>query len=225
MINDFISLLYPRDCELCGQGLSRAEKIICVKCNFLLPRFQNQLEPQMYLQNFTGSNLYDCFFSYLKYYKKGISQTLLRKLKYKSKPEIGELVGFWLGNDIKIANQVSKFDLIIPVPLHIKKIKRRGYNQSDSIAKGLSKSTGVDWSSRILLRKINNPTQTNKSRIERIDNVSGIFRIENNFRLASKKILLVDDVITTGATMNACAELLLSEGASNISIATIAIAK
>jgi len=225
MISDFISLLYPRVCELCGQGMSRAEKLICVKCNFQLPRFQNQLEPQKYIHNFTGSNFYDCFFSYLKYYKKGISQTLLHKLKYESKPDIGELIGFWLGNDIKIVNQVDRFDLIIPVPLHLKKIKKRGYNQSDSIAKGLSKSTGINWSARILLRNTNNSTQTNKSRIERIENVSGIFCIKNNSRVEARKILLVDDVITTGATMNACAELLLKEGASKISIATIAIAK
>ena len=225
MISDFISLLYPRVCELCGNGLTKAEKLICIKCNFLLPRFQNQFEPEKYINNFTGAHLYDYFFTYLKYYKKGISQTLLHKLKYKNRPGIGELVGFWLGNEIMKSNLDSKFDIIVPVPLHKSKIKKRGYNQSDTIAKGLSRATQISWSNKILLRKVNNPTQTNKSRIERINNVADIFSIGNKDYLGSKKILLVDDVITTGATMNACAELLLNKGASRISIATIAIAK
>ena len=115
--------------------------------------------------------------------------------------------------------------MILPVPLHKNKQKKRGYNQSDYFAKGISDSTGIKWSPEIIARTRNNPSQTNKSRIERIQNVEDIFQIKRIESILSKKILVVDDVITTGATLFACSEILERSGAQVLGVASIALAK
>ena len=223
MIKDFISLLYPRTCELCGQGLTEKEKGICVRCNFLLPRFIDEADIQTMLPNIIGAHSYFCVYAYIKYYKKGIGQKLLQQIKYGQKPELAEIIGLWLGELIK--EREPTINLIIPVPLHKKKLRKRGYNQSDYFALGISKATGVLWTSKVLIRAKNNPSQTNKSRLERIDNVEGIFQVRNPAVISSKNILLVDDVITTGATLNACYNVIMAAGAHNTGIASIALAK
>jgi ComF family protein len=208
---------------LCGQGLAHKEKEICIRCNFLLPRFTDPADIQSLVPNIIGSHAYNCVFVYIKYYKKGIGQKLLQQIKYGNKPELAVTVGFWLGE--KIRNTTQAIDLIIPVPLHRKKLRKRGYNQSDYFAQGIAKATGVLWSSKVLMRTINNPSQTNRSRIERIDNVEDIFKVKDPEAICSKKILLVDDVITTGATLNACSAALIIAGAQSTGIAAIAMAK
>lgn len=223
MIRDFISLLYPRTCELCGRGLAYKEKVICVRCNFMLPRFTDQADIQSIVPNLIGGQAYIGVYAYLKYYKKGISQKLMQQIKYGNKPELAELMGFWLGETI--LNMDPGIDLIIPVPLHRKKLRKRGYNQSDYLACGISKATGISNSSKILIRTRNNPSQTNKSREERIDNVEDIFRVKDPGAIDSKIILLVDDVITTGATINACSTAILRAGAQYTGVAALALAK
>jgi len=223
MIRDFLSLLYPHTCELCGQGLAYKEKGMCIRCNFLLPRFTDPEDIRALLPNIIGAHTYNCVFAYIKYYKKGIGQRLLQQIKYGNKPELAVSIGFWLGEKIKNTSQA--IDMIIPVPLHRKKLRKRGYNQSDYFAQGISEATGVLWSSKVLMRTINNPSQTNRSRIERINNVEGIFKVKDPEAISSKKILLVDDVITTGATLNACSTALIIAGAQSTGIAAIAMAK
>jgi ComF family protein len=223
MIKDFFSLLYPRTCVLCGQGLSKKEKLICLRCNFQLPRFIDHEETKSFLPNIMGAHTYSEMFAYIKYYKKGIGQKLLQKIKYDNTPELAVYIGYWLGIEIK--NAGPELDLIIPVPLHKKKLRQRGYNQSDYFAKGISKGTGLLWSPKILFRIKNNPSQTNKSRTERLDNVEGIFRVKRPDSIHSKNILLVDDVITTGATLFACSKALTGAGAHVRGIASIALAK
>jgi len=223
MIKDFFSLLFPRTCELCDQGLTKNEKLVCLRCNFLLPRFIDHEETKSFLPNILGAHLYSYVFAYIKYYKKGIGQKLLQKIKYGNKPELATSVGYWLGNEIINAEPI--IDLIIPVPLHKKKKRKRGYNQSDYFAKGISDAMDLEWSSKILFRIKNNPSQTNKSRIERIDNVEGIFQVKKPDEIRSKNILLVDDVITTGATLYACSKALMDAGARVTGIAAIAMAK
>jgi len=223
MIKDFFSLLYPRTCELCGQGLSKKEKLICLGCNFRLPRFIGPEETRYYLPNIMGAHNYSNVFAYIKYYKKGIGQKLLQKIKYDNTPELAVYIGNRLGNEIKNADPL--IDLIIPVPLHKRKLRQRGYNQSDHFAKGISEATGLLWSPKILFRIINNPSQTNKSRIERLDNVEGIFQVKWPDSIQFKNILLVDDVITTGATLFACSKALTGAGAYVRGIASIALAK
>jgi ComF family protein len=222
MIQDFFSLLFPRTCELCDQGLTKSEKLLCIKCNALLPRFIDHEETKTFLPNIIGAHIYSYVFACIKYYKKGIGQNLLQKIKYGNKPELALLLGKLLGNEIIYIK--PSIDLIIPVPLHKKKLRKRGYNQSDYFAKGMSDTTGISWSRRNLTRKENNPSQTNKSRIERIHNVEGIFQVINPDEIRSKSILLVDDVITTGATLYACATALTEAGSRVMGIASIALA-
>jgi len=223
MIKDLFSLMYPHTCELCNEGLAQGEFQICTRCNFRLPKFRNHNESYSFLPVLVGSHLYSFVFSYIKYYKKGIGQKLLQKIKYGNKPDLASSIGYRLGMELMPPEAV--FDLIIPVPLHKRKLRERGYNQSDYIARGISEATGITWSPEIMSRTKNNPSQTNKTRVERIQNVEGIFQIKSADTVLSKRILLVDDVITTGATLYACSETLEKAGADVIGVASIALAK
>jgi ComF family protein len=223
MIKDFFSLLFPRKCELCDQGLTKSEKLLCINCNALLPRFIDFEETKMFLPNIIGAHTYSHLFACIKYYKKGIGQNLLQKIKYGNKPELALLMGKSLGSEVKLSE--FNFDMVLPVPLHKQKLRKRGYNQSDYFAQGIADAMGILWSRKILSRLENNPSQTNKSRIERIKNVEGIFHVLNPDIIQSKNILLVDDVITTGATLYACATALVEAGAQVKAIASIGLAR
>jgi ComF family protein len=223
MIKDLFSLMYPNTCELCNVGLARGEDKICTRCDFRLPKFRNRDESSSLIPLLAGAHLYSFIYSYIKYYKKGLGQKLLQKIKYDNKPDLAFFIGYRLG--IELIPPQPGFEMILPVPLHKKKLKKRGYNQSDYFAKGISDSTGIKWSPEVICRIKNNPSQTNKSRIERIKNVNGIFQIKETESILSKKILVVDDVITTGATLLACSEVLKSAGANVAGVASIALAK
>lgn len=164
-------------------------------------------------------------FAFLKFTKGGKVQKIMEKLKYENCPEIGALLGQWYGAELKEAGILNRFDLIVPVPLHSSKLKKRGYNQSDFFAKGLSHALDVPWDGKVLVRKIKSETQTKKSRAERFKNVSGIFELASRESVIGKRLLLVDDVITTGATLFASAQPLINGGCSNISLATLAVAR
>lgn len=177
------------------------------------------------LKTYGGLLPIENFYAYLKFSKGGKVQKIMEKLKYENCPEIGTLLGRWYGADIKESGVSNQVDLIVPVPLHYSKQKKRGYNQSDYFAKGLSLALDVPWDGNILMRKSKNETQTRKSRSERFKNVAGIFELVSPDAVIGKRLLLVDDVITTGATLFASAQPLLNGGCSNISLATIAVAQ
>ena len=223
MIKDLFSLIYPHTCELCNVGLARGESLICTRCDFRLPKFRNPNEFNSFIPLLAGAHLYSFVYSYIKYYKKGIGQKLLQKIKYGNKPDLAFFIGYRLG--LELIPPQPGFEMILPVPLHRKKLKKRGYNQSDYFAKGISDSTGITWSPEIISRIRNNPSQTNKSRIERIQNVEGIFQIRSIKSIFAKKVLVVDDVITTGATLLACSEVLERAGAQVVGVASIAMSK
>ena len=160
--------------------------------------------------------------AFLFFQKGGQVQTMLHKLKYKNQKEIGIGIGKLIGLELK-NTQLSEIDLIVPVPLHKSKYRKRGYNQSELIAIGLAESMGKPVETKILYRAIANPTQTRKHRYERWTNVEGIFAIKNSERIVNKHILLVDDIITTGATIEASASALLN--IENVKVSIFAIAK
>lgn len=151
-------------------------------------------------------------------------QKVVHELKYKNNPGIGLLMGSLFGNDIKDSDPIREIDLIIPIPLHPKRQKQRGYNQSEEIAKGIAEQIGIDLNTTTLVRTVNNPSQTRNNRIERWKNVEDIFSVIDVNILVNKHILLVDDVITTGSTIEACAKELLKCEGIKISIASLAIA-
>lgn len=162
--------------------------------------------------------------SFLRFTKKGMSQSLLHQLKYKNRPEIGAELGRIYGSILHSVNLQNNWDEITPVPLHHLKQKRRGYNQSEQFANGLSESLGIPVN--ISLERVQfTETQTRKSRIERIENVSEVFKVKKESQLAGKRILLVDDVMTTGATLVSCANILHRQMVKTVDLAVIAAGK
>lgn len=227
LASDFISLLFPEDCMACQELLARGESTICTTCRINLPytncHLNNSAENE-FVSRFYNKVPVKHALAFLYFTRSGKVQKLLHQLKYKGHQEIGELLGNWYGSQLKEYDFHEHFDLIIPVPLHQRKLKTRGYNQSDSFAKGLSESLDLPWQANALQRVSDSATQTKKSRLERWHNVGEIFKINDIAFVADKRILLVDDVMTTGATLEACALVLLAGGAESVSVAAIAAA-
>lgn len=226
ILTDFISLLYPRYCFACQEGLVKGEETVCSRCMIELPRTQYHFEEENALfKRLNGRIPLSFAFSFFLFRKGGKVQQLLHALKYSNHPEIGETLGEVYGAELQQANYGEKFNVIVPVPLHATRKRKRGYNQSEEFAKGLSKSLNIPFSGNALERITKTETQTRKSKLKRWQNVSEVFRLKEHDRIANQHVLLVDDVITTGATIEACAQVLLENGCSAISIASIAYAE
>jgi ComF family protein len=149
---------------------------------------------------------------------------MMHELKYKGNQEVGEILGRMYGADLKENGFSDEFDLILPVPLHANRLIIRGYNQSDSLAKGLSESLNAPWQNDVLKRGIETETQINKSRLERYENMKDVFFVDKPEGLAEKRIVIVDDTLTTGATLESCVLALNDVGVKNVSIIAIAAA-
>ena len=222
-LSDFASLIYPRVCNGCGNALFRHEELVCNLCYFSLPKTNFHLNPENIVQKiFYGRADVKLASSFLLFQKKGTVQKMLHALKYKSKPEVGHLLGKWYGADLKKTNTFADCDYIIPVPLHKKRLRKRGYNQSEYFARGLSEELNIPVLTDVLLKKHFTETQTYKTREERWQNTLHSFEIKNGELLKDKNILLVDDVITTGATTEAC--ILQLQEASNAPVYVASIA-
>ncbi|MCU0437113.1 MAG: ComF family protein [Raineya sp.] len=227
LIQDFISLIFPDSCYSCQGVLLQGEYKVCTACRGNLP-FTNyhKLNPSdnPITQKFFGKVPILYGLSFLQFAKDGKVQRLLHHIKYKNEPELAEILGNWYGAELFEKSFHQKFDMILSVPLHPKKLKIRGYNQSDYFGRGLSKQLQIPFYDNILLRNVHSSTQTKKTRYERWQNVHTIFNVSDSVDIKDKSILLVDDVITTGATLEACAKVLLELDVKFISIATIAVA-
>ena len=160
-----------------------------------------------------------------KFVKESRVQQILHALKYKQQPELGEVLGRVYGQDLVEADFKQSFDLIIPVPLHISRRKIRGYNQSEEFGKGLSAMLEVPCDDTYMMRAARTDTQTHKSKLSRWENVNRIFKVVDPKPILEKRVLLVDDVVTTGATLEACGQALLDAGCRELSIACIAAAQ
>lgn len=223
---DFISLLYPKYCFACRDGLVKGEETICSRCMIELPRTQYHVEPENALfKRLNGRIPLSFAFAFFLFRKGGKVQHLLHALKYSNHPEIGVTLGEVYGEELHQANYGEKFNVIVPVPLHASRKRKRGYNQSEEFAKGLSKSLKIPFSGDALERITKTETQTRKTKLKRWQNVNAVFRLKEHDQIANQHVLLVDDVITTGATIEACAQVLLDSGCSSISIASIAYAE
>ena len=225
MLNDFISLIFPQVCVSCGKSLFKNEQNICTHCVYHLPKTDFHLDNENPIAKiFWGrTNIYSAG-AFYGFNKGGKVQHLIHQLKYKGRKEIGFTVGKLYGFDLKQSENFNTIDVVIPVPLHPKKEKKRGYNQSESFAQGLATVMEAETNFTTLFRKYDSETQTRKSRFSRWENVETIFQLKNGESLTGKHILLVDDVITTGATLEACAQTLQQIPDIKISIATIAYA-
>jgi ComF family protein len=219
---DFISLIFPHYCAGCNGPLLRDENLICSICRSQLPLYDNDQHGEAFLLNkFYGELHPEHAFCLLKFHKKGITQSLLHQLKYANKPEIGIVLGRILGH---IMSLKAQFDVVIPVPLHPDKLKQRGYNQSEYLAMGVAESLQAEVNTQALCRASKSETQTKKSREQRWENVEGIFRLLNPEAVHNKRVLMVDDVLTTGATLGACLHELIKGEPSSFSVGFIAYA-
>lgn len=228
MFDDLLSLLFPESCYACNGALARGEQYICTGCSIKLPytdfHIHGATELNPLQRRFWGKVPVRFAFSYLYFMPKGRVQRLLHRLKYKGAQELGEHLGHRYGSLLSDHQYSQQFDLIVPVPLHKYKLRRRGYNQAECFAKGLAESMSLPYHGKALLRTTDTSTQTSKSRFDRWQNVEEVFQVAKPEQVQNKHILLVDDVLTTGATLEACARALLAAGAAEVSIATIAAA-
>jgi len=225
IINDFFGLLYPRLCVICKASLFGFEADICTSCDYKMPKthFLSSSDNPVARLFWGRANI--CFASACYYYfKGGIVQSLIHEIKYKGKPEIGNTIGCKYGRELKRSNKIGCVDYIVPVPLHKLRQKSRGYNQSIDFAKGLSKSLGAKIETRNLIRLTNSTTQTKKTRLDRWYNVVDIFKIQKKELFKHKHILIVDDVITSGATLEACTIAMQDIPGIKISVLGIAVA-
>lgn len=224
-IHHFIDLIYPRNCEGCKKALLVEENLICTECLINLPLTNSHKQEQEAIsKKFWGKMPVKYTLPYLKYSKDGIVQNMIHSLKYKNNQEIGKKLGELYGKSLRMAGYDRKIDLLVGVPLHEEKKQQRGYNQADCIAEGLSIGLQIDYSTELIKRNKFTESQTKKSRIERFQNVENIFEITDLEKIKGKRIALVDDVLTTGSTLESCGLELLKNGCKEISIITIASA-
>lgn len=223
MLNDLASLFYPRNCICCHRSLNRGEQDCCVICLAELPRtnFANFSDNPV-AKLFWGRIELTFGFSVFHFTKGGKLQQLMHSLKYKGKTQIGEFLGREIGKELINSKRNSQIDLIIPVPLHPKKERLRGYNQSDYLARGINDITQIEMDTKSLKRSVHTSSQTRKSKFDRWQNVDSIFELSNSKKIEDKNILLVDDVITTGSTLESCAHTLLKNGAKSVGITVVA---
>lgn len=223
IFQDFVALFYPRCCFACCEPLVKGEELMCSGCLSELPRtayhrwLDNPVKGRL-----AGRIPLRFAFAFLKFRKDGIVQNLLHELKYNNRPEIGTRIGNLYGKDLLDSGFGESFDLIVPVPLHHSRLRKRGYNQSAKFAEGLSEAMNVPWEESISMRLRSTSTQTKKGRASRWQNVSAAFSSASSEKISGKRILLVDDVITTGATLEACGQHLISHNCGSLSVACIA---
>ena len=223
--DDFISLLFPRLCYGCGNHLMRNENLICTECFVVIPRtgYHTAVDNPV-ARLFWGRCLIEKAAAFSFYNRGSRIRNLIHNLKYKGVEEIGFELGRIYGLTLKSSGFTNDIDLILPVPLHKSKKRIRGFNQSEIISKGISGVTGLPVDVSSLTRITVSETQTKRSRYERWKNVEGIFSVPNQEGLKGKHVLLVDDVITTGSTVESCANELLKVEGVKVSVVALAYA-
>lgn len=224
-LNGFVELFYPRLCLGCGEKLFRDEQFVCLHCRASLPLIrEHEVADNFVEQHLYGRPYIESATSLLLYQKESVVQRMIHEIKYHGAKELALSLGRMLGREIR-EGRFSSVDAIIPVPLHPKRLKWRGYNQSEWFAKGLSEEMNIpiqtDWVERV----VETMTQTKKNAEERWDNMQGVFALKKDVQLQDlqgKHLLIVDDVITTGATIMACAAALSQ--IENVRLSAVSIA-
>jgi ComF family protein len=224
--HDFVSLFYPHYCLGCSQALYKGEEILCTRCIRDLPKTNYHRDDGNPIKSrLMGRLPLKHAMAFLRFRKTGIVQHLLHQLKYNNHPEVGIKLGQVYGKELYDSGIACEYDLIVPVPLHETRKRRRGYNQSARFAEGLSMSMQIPWDESISARKRRTSTQTRKSKVERWENVKDVFEIQEPEKVRDVRILLVDDVMTTGATLEACGRRLIDAGCRELSVVCLAEAQ
>ena len=222
-LKDIFHLFYPKLCVVCKQQLITNEKVLCTFCRHDLPI----IEETNYRKNkitelFYGRIPIEKGISFLFFRKKGKVKDIIHQLKYKGNQEIGLFLGDWFGEILKENKEFNEVDVIIPVPLHQKKLRQRGYNQVTKFGERLGEILAIPYTPNVLMRTSFGKTQTFKNRFARFKDIETTFLLTDTLCFENKHILLIDDVITTGATLEACCNELLKTKNIKISILTMA---
>lgn len=220
-----LNLFFPKVCEACNGTLADNELVICTKCRHDLPvtnfHFENidTVKKVVY-----GRVKLEQATALLHFSKKGVVQQILHNLKYRGHQDISGFLGRWLGAELKTIEAYKKIDVVVPVPLYKTKLRQRGYNQVEQFGKSIAEALNADYNDRVLIKTKSTKTKVFKGRLSRWNDDGAVFAISDNSSLKGKHILLVDDIITTGATAEACATELLKIDNIKLSLATMAIA-
>ena len=220
--SDFISLFYPHCCVGCGKALVKGEEYLCLSCLFEMPYAGISEHKWNFLEErLSGRIRLQYATTYLYFEKDGITQQILHELKYRGNLELGMKFGRMFGKEL-MKGRFKSVDVLVPVPLHPNKLKIRGYNQSEVICRGMAEVMKIPVMNNLIERIVENSTQTKKGAEERWENVQGIFRLKNEELVKGMHLLLVDDVLTTGATLEAMAMPFKYLSEITISIAALA---
>lgn len=225
MFKPIVNLFFPKVCYACLHLLSDNEKTICMDCRHDLPVTNFHFNHDNTVTKvFYGRAKIENGTALFRFEKKGIVQQLIHGLKYKGYENIGFFLGNWLGGELKNIEPYKSIDMVIPVPLHKKKLQKRGFNQVAKFGQQIAKALKADYKADVLLKVTASKSQVNKKRLARWNNSDELFTLANSESIENKHILLVDDIITTGATLEACIAVLNQTKNIKISIATMAIA-
>lgn len=224
-IDSFFNLLFPNCCLICDTPLHSPEEKICLRCDMNLPRTNyHKIQDNPVEKLLWGRIRFEKATSFLFYNRGSSVRQLLYQLKYNGNYQLGVTLGKQIASELSLTHFLDDIDIIIPVPLHEKKLKKRGYNQSEAIARGISTVINKPVNTITLTRNKNTETQTQKTVLERWENVSDIFTLHQPEQLSGKHILLIDDVLTTGATLTVCASQINKIPDSKVSLLTLAVA-
>jgi ComF family protein len=228
LLEPILQFVYPPICLACGQPLEGHERLVCESCWQSIETVHAEDDAyQQFLAKLTSDGIISGLFSPFYFEKEGKLQAIIHGLKYQGYTSLGVKAGRKVGERIESANDFPKADGVLPVPLHPLKKRERGYNQSELICQGIEEVTGIPVRTDLLIRRKYTVSQTQLSLEERKENVGDAFEINEKKRgdISGKSFILVDDVITTGSTINACAKALATAGAKSVHVASIALAK
>ena len=222
-LHDFVALLFPQLCAACHETLVNGEHLICTDCIYSLPFTDFHQQPgNIVARQFWGKIKVEAAYALYYFNKGGKIQNLMHQFKYKGVKQIGNLLGNIAGSQLAKNDIFKTVAIIIPVPLHKKRMRERGYNQSTCFAEGLAEKVNATVDDGNLIRTVATETQTHKNRFARFENMQQVFAVKYPERLIDKHVLLVDDIVTTGSTLEACGAELLKIPGLKLSIATIA---
>jgi ComF family protein len=224
MFQHLVNLFFPKSCAGCHSFLLSDEKVICTLCRHEIPLTNHhKMENNEVVQKFYGRIPLEFASSLFYFHKKGNVQEMMHKLKYKGHEEISEMIGNWYAEELKHLEQIKAIDFIIPVPLHKRRLRERGYNQVEGFGKALSENLNIPYEDTVLYRKVYTKTQTKKNLLGRSEIGETIFDVSFKENHHGKHFLLIDDVITTGSTLEVCSRALLKIPDAKISIVCMAM--
>jgi len=224
MLSDLAYLFYPIYCAACDNPLYKNERVLCTSCRHRLPLGNfHKVNAKKIEKVFYGRAKIENATSLLVFEKDSLVQNLIHNLKYRGREEIGKELGIWLAQELIQSSNYQYIDAIIPVPLHPRRLRERGFNQVEKFGKEIAEKLDAEYIDFVLKKKSYNKKQSKNSRLTRWMNTSETFGIQNESLLINKHIMIVDDIVTTGATIEACIQVLKSIPGIKISIATMAI--